>query len=242
MVQTCFTYSYDSNIFRPSKKMELNASTMESLETSGNVSNANTLELSFHGRGISRIETGVFEKYHLLQELRLFSNEITEVSEELFKSLTDLRVISLYRNKIKKLDGSIFANNRKLEYIWLHENSIEYIHPKTFFNLSQLKYLYLDANALTEFDFGCLRSSTNLIILSFSGNRLTEIDGFEKFREMFPHLKTCRLHDNRFSCSYLKMVFASFEEQKLKIEGLDKRKGIQPNSIFNIKCVPEGGP
>lgn len=117
-----------------------------------NLSNMLTLDLSVNQ--IATISSDAFANMPKLFLLDLGNNSITEIPS--FEGLGQLSWFNLMNNKVKYVSGESFKNLASLTYLYLNYNEIE-----------NLNFTIADANFLPQ-----------LNELSFSGNRLTNIENF----------------------------------------------------------------
>lgn len=218
--------------------MELNANSIDQLEHCRRGSDETALKLEFFNTGVVSVAPNVFDKFRSLQKLNLQWNSIAKIPKLLFGKLPELREIYLGGNKIGSIDFDVFSGNKKLQKIDLKENEIDEIHPNTFINLPQLLELYLGSNKLRTFVFEALHTSPELKHLEINDNYLTEISEFENFRRNFPKLSLVRLEGNNFSCDYMQKVLKCLEQQRIRVWGSDKSRGIQEDTVYGIKCAP----
>lgn len=219
--------------------MELRSTTMTVLAHSGNGGNENARELFFDDKNIIKIVTGVFHKYVSLQTLVLSKNKISELPTNIFDSLKELKILDLSQNKITTLDSKLFKNNKRLKMLSVSLNEITELSRELFENLSELLILNINGNKINAFDFTCLKYCNKLKVIHFSDNFLRKINVLSNWKNVFPKLELCSLHNNNFSCTYLRFIVQSLENQGVQIFELDKSKTIKTDSVYGLKCLAD---
>lgn len=202
-------------------------------------SDANANVLKFINNGILTIKAGVFDKFKWLQTLNLSQNFISTLPKGIFHSLSQLKFINLDQNHITELHVNLFRENKKLECINIRDNKLTALDDEIFNNLPELQELSFGTNKIETFDFQCLKNSPKLKKLMFAHANLSEINTLNNLKKHFPLLHYCSVSGNQFTCTYLKTVIQSLELQNIKIGFLDKSKGINYNSVYGLKCIPD---
>lgn len=217
-------------------------------------------ELYLDRNYITELPEGLLKNNTGLRILDLSGNQLKRLPNDLLTSLPELKEIHFDWNRLEEVNPELFCNNRKLEVIKFYSNKIKTFHTDTFKDLPELKVLSISGNKLNFFDFATLSASKKLVRLSFYGNKLTEIVDYDKFHSFFPKLKAVVMKPKsigqlifrinvvryEFTCSYLKAVLDSFDEQLIAIVHINRSAGVRPNSVYGIACLPnkvlEGDP
>lgn len=202
-------------------------------------SDANANILRFINKGILTIKSGVFDKFKWLRTLNLSENFISTLPKGIFHSLSHLKNIYLNKNQITELHVNLFRENKKLEIVYIWENKLTELDDELFSDLPELRELSFSKNKIKTFDFRCLKNSPKLKKLMFTHTALSEINTLNNLKKHFPLLNYCSVSGNQFTCTYLKTVIQSLELQNIEIGFIDKTKGIDSDSVYGLKCIPD---
>lgn len=130
-----------------------------------------------------------------LKEIRLSSNELTEIRSDTFKSLNSLEAVLLANNKIRSVQTESFSRLPKIKHIIISDNLLSHISPKSFANLPVLMKLELQNNLLTQFSFAYFENFSNPLQLNLSRNQLSKCDA----TNMIVNLEVLDLRYNNFN-------------------------------------------
>lgn len=118
---------------------------------------------------IEEIHRDAFKGLHILIELDLSANGITQLKPGTFSGLIKLRTVILNNNKIDRLEDRLFENLEHLHKIEFKHNQVHRVSLNVFINLPSLQSIYLDFNRLS-----ILRKETFQKLDKLSGLSLTE--------------------------------------------------------------------
>ena len=131
--------------------------------------NIRILDLSAN-RGIV-IEDGTFRNLKMLEELRLMSCNIEDISEEIFQDLPSLSDLNLHDNKLSFLPEFLFSKVPSLSRLTLSKNELRTLPEKLFHALESLNEINLSFNDLEKVPSKLFRNNKNLteIVMAFTG-------------------------------------------------------------------------
>ena len=152
-----------------------------------------TLDLT--SNKLTTLQDRVFMNQHILEDLNIMDNHISDVSKEVFRGLKSLVRLNLNKNKIKLLKNQTFYYLPKLEVMSLADNLISMIEEEAFMNLNNLKVLNLQENNLKIIPTTAMAALINLEELNMSGNRITAISSLAL--QSLPSLVTLALARNK---------------------------------------------
>lgn len=159
-----------------------------------------------------------------LRHLNLQGNFIEHIPSRTFAALVDLEVLNLSGNKIEALGEAMFNETNRLIELNLSHNFIGTLAAKSMANLNELRTLDLSYSALESIEGGAFAAMPELKKLDLSQNFLREIESnwqqpeltalrlnnnllpelSDAFLERFPRLKSLKIGQNQFKCSFLK--------------------------------------
>lgn len=197
---------------------------------------ADLQEIYLTNNKLSEIPEYLFQNTKQLLVINLSDNQLTALPRYLLQSLTQLREFNVSGNKIIEIDPNFFMNNSKLEAIHLNNNDLEEIPKDLIKKLKNLKRLSLNDNHIIELDVPAMIYSLKITALSIANNELSEIVDYNRFRKCFPKLESISLSGNEITCQKMEAIVESFQQQNIKIEGLDMGSGIQEDCVYGIKC------
>lgn len=189
-----------------------------------------TLDLS-HNR-LRQLSVDISE-LSSLASLYLQYNNISALSSRSFEGLRRLNSLDLSFNNITKLEAGYFMHSPYLHYLNVSHSQLTYVETGAFTPLKFLDTLNLSNNRLTQLDFNqFLPSAKRLEILHLDGNQLTKLH--DRFDKLFPRLKSLKLTNNQFDCSYLgKFVSTLYSTLK----AIDTTSITHSPNIIGITCV-----
>lgn len=145
----------------------------------------------------SFIVSGEPQMYHM----DLSGNGEIENILPTLKLMSSLQYLNLSNSHLGALHEDTFASMGDLKYLYLKNCSINIIPYGTFEANKHLITLDLSENDLETIDLETMfEGLDNLKTLDLSGNKLRQIEGIEKIREVLPELKEIGIDGNRWTC------------------------------------------
>uniref|UniRef100_A0A182II41 Uncharacterized protein n=1 Tax=Anopheles arabiensis TaxID=7173 RepID=A0A182II41_ANOAR len=117
-----------------------------------------------------------------LLDLDLSFNNISSIDRMAFNTLSKLLVLWMSGNKLRSLDSRVFEPLQSIRTIYLNSNELQVIEAGLFVANHKLKNILLHSNHISVIEEGAFRdeksteSSTALLILSLSNNKLTKLN------------------------------------------------------------------
>lgn len=131
-------------------------------------------ELDLTMNNISSIPDFAFSRYRRLENLRLTSNVLVEMSNNSLFGLWRLENLYLDGNKLETVPIAFHAL-QNLQTLHLDANHISKVPPDSFRNFRRLKILHIEANALTSFPVDAFQYLSVLEALDLSVNQIERL-------------------------------------------------------------------
>ena len=106
--------------------------------------------LWLYGNEISLLESDTFVGLHALRSLNFESNQIREIQNGTFDGSLSLECLYLEYNKISNLQAGVFDGLQKLIVLHIFGNQIANLHPSVFAQMKVLRDLFLAPESLSE--------------------------------------------------------------------------------------------
>ena len=129
--------------------------------------------LNLEVNDIHVLPEGVFQGLHIVSELVLFDNYLTNIIG--VTSLSSLQSVQLSVNDLKVLSPNTFRGLNKLTELYLEDNMLLEIQGQPFDGFQCLKKLWLSTNHLTVLHRNVFRGLHNLTELNLKANELQVI-------------------------------------------------------------------
>ncbi|XP_033751818.1 leucine-rich repeat-containing G-protein coupled receptor 5-like [Pecten maximus] len=134
-------------------------------------------ELDLRMNNISTLPDYVFKRYQNLENLRLTSNVLVEMSDNALFGLGRLRELYLDGNKLEIVPLA-FHTLENLQLLHLDANHINQVPAGSFRNFRRLKSLHIEANALTSFPVDAFQYLSALEALDLSVNKIERLQNY----------------------------------------------------------------
>ncbi|OWF37319.1 leucine-rich repeat-containing G-protein coupled receptor 5-like [Mizuhopecten yessoensis] len=155
-----------------------------------------TRELDLRMNNISTLPDYVFERYTYLEDLRLTSNVLVDMSDNALHGLHRLKSLHLDGNKLEIVPKA-FKTLQNLLLLHLDANHIKQVPAESFRNLRRLKSLHFEANSLTSFPTDAFQYLAALEALDLSVNKIERIPDYA-FSNL-TNLVLLRMADNQLA-------------------------------------------
>lgn len=205
------------------------------------------IKVNFSFNQIDRIDSVVFDGNSQVEVLNFAYNNISSLPKEFFDHFPELKRLNLSHNAIKSFEDYMFYNLKKLTTLDLSHTMLTTIKSATFFYQTQpLKYLDLSDNLLKVLDIGIFDSAISfpsfifLERLMIGGNQLYEMNGFSTFR--LPHVRIDGLDQNKFNCSYFKVLLSSFHLTQIKLSSENNTNHLNALISDGFQCTAYNEP
>ncbi|KAJ0173946.1 hypothetical protein K1T71_010092 [Dendrolimus kikuchii] len=195
-----------------------------------------------------------------LFELKLHSNDISDLALVDLIHENELSFLDLSNNKISLLHGSSLRLPVNLVYLDLSCNIISKISPSAFYRLGHLRTLKLSHNKLHTIEYGAFRGLIALYNLDISFNNIDYLDAktlmdlkslkvltlknngmnYLKYEAWYSHgndLKVIIDHNN-FTCDWLAEALANYNNGFSKMRPTVLEPTVLGHSIEGIPCQP----
>lgn len=217
--------------------------------------------VDFSNNSIRSIDPTAFDGVTNLQALNLSYNQIDKLDSAWFP-FPKLLTLDLSHNKLTILDKRVFKDLINLKHLNLSGNSIGNIEVETFSHQKKLISLDLSGNRLVTFDFHVFSKNLNnsqksfvkiyilergiqslgdpylnehLESLDLSKNQLIELNNFR--HENFSLLFSLDINDNKFNCSYLRILLNSIR-WGTDIHANESRQELtEADNIHGVHCT-----
>ncbi|TNM87043.1 hypothetical protein fugu_007273 [Takifugu bimaculatus] len=204
------------------------------------------LDLSMNN--ISEIQSGAFQRLHLLSELRISGNQLRYIPGHALQGLHNLKVLMLQNNQLERLPDDAPWDLPNLLSLRLDANLLSEVPAWAFRGVSSMRHLWLDDNSLTEIPVAALDSLPSLQAMTLALNKITHIPDYA-FTNLSA-LVVLHLHNNHIqtmdprcfeglhSLETLDLNYNDLQEFPVAIRTLSKLQelGFHNN---NIKTIPE---
>jgi Leucine rich repeat len=185
--------------------------------------------------------------------LDLSHNKLRFLGQKCFETLKILKVLNISHNLITLFEAETFDTIRKLQNLDLSHNQLKKcpdVCPLTSMDTLDLSYnsgmdfktnqcwperlykLSLDGIGIEELS---MPNVTNLHFLSIQDNQMIRF-GFRNISSFLPLLRTLKIANNAWECSYLKLMLAKLKDQKIRIFDINPGES-GPNMVEGIGCV-----
>ena len=154
--------------------------------TDAHIAAITTLNLT--NEGITSLKSGDFNDLTKLEDLRMPSNSISDISP--LEGLTSLEILDLYNNSVS--DISALEQMTLMRQLALNDNSVSDVSPLE--QMTKLRQLYLNNNSVS--DVSPLEQLTSLRILQLSGNPISDYGPLRILKAANPEVNIDITFDN----------------------------------------------
>ena len=137
-----------------------------------------SLDLSFTEKGNNLLEKLNNINFDSLEELKLFTNKITDINPLVKMNLKKLQILHLYNNFIKDISPLEKMDLIQLKQLFLQHNQISDINPLKNVKCIYLEYLYLDNNIISDISPLSKVKFFSLKVLCLHKNQIENINVF----------------------------------------------------------------
>ncbi|XP_008201257.1 toll-like receptor 13 [Tribolium castaneum] len=152
----------------------------------------------------------------LLNDLRLSSNNLTEITFQSLHGFKHLQVLHLDHNQIRKIALGSFKDLNQLTELYLSSNKFTVLDMGVFVGLNSLKYLDLSYNDLHQISGNIFYNLRALKVVNFSKTKV-KYSNLEEILIHLPNVEQVGLADNDWACSRIVNIIHKFGKKVIDV-------------------------